>query len=86
MLHYERFPPVGQLETILKHAPECAYIFIKIWNERDVDDIVIVDKSAVQNVFSITPTLLRNNCRRLENEKLLKLNETPDFFKIQLHF
>jgi hypothetical protein len=82
MLDYTTFPPIQNFLQVLKHCPECALTFTKLWGDKDKNGHITVEKMDVRNHFNISPTILRNNCLDLHDEQILVYEETDRYFFI----
>lgn len=83
MLDYKEFPPVNSFYKVLKHCPECALTFIKLWDDRDEKGHITIEKMDVRNHFHISPTILRNNCLELRDEQVLEFEENEHYFFLE---
>ena len=83
MLDYSYFPPVESLYKVLKHCPDCALVFIKLWDERDEKGHLTIEKTDVRNIFHLSPTILRNSCLELRDEQIIEFEENDKYFVIE---
>lgn len=86
MKDYSDFPPCPYFLTVLKHSPEAAYIFVRLWQmNTDVDvDFITCHKKNIRNVFLTTPTIFRNKLMSLVDLGLISVTENPSTYIVEL--
>ena len=72
-MSYRNYPPEKNLLEVLKIAPQCAYIYISIWQlTHDCYNSLSFDKGKIREVFNTSPTRFRNNLTILSHLSLVK--------------
>ena len=82
MSDYKKYPPVKFLEKVLKNEPKTALLYITLWDMKDEDCRLIVDKSNVREEFSMTATMFKNMCHLIYDQGLLAIKERSGKFII----
>ena len=82
-MSYKDFPPHPFFMTVLRHQPDCALFYAKIWSERDKECKLSVDKKCVFAKFLVTPQVFKRKVAYLMEEGLLSIQETPYYFEIE---
>ncbi len=84
MLDYADFPPYPYFLQVLRHYPDCAIFYSRLWNSKNNDHKLSVKKDDIFNTFLISPTKFKNMLVNLMEEGLLSFELTPKFFYIEL--
>lgn len=84
MMEYSSFPPCPYFVQILRHFPEAAFLYCKLWESRNIHNKLAVKKKDIFNIFLISPTVFRNRIVNLMEEGLVSFEQTPQFFYIEL--
>lgn len=84
MMGYSNFPPFPYFMQILRHFPNSAMLYIKLWSEKNDHHAIKVKKSDISKVFLLTPTNFRNRLFNIMEEGLASVRQTPDFYHIEL--
>lgn len=81
-MSYSDFPPYHFFITVLRHQPDTAHFYCKIWGESDKNDKLMVDKKMIYNQFLVTPSVFKRKLGYLMEEGLLSSVETQYFYEI----
>jgi hypothetical protein len=81
-MSYKDFPPYEFFMTVLRHAPDVAYFYLKIWSAKAKDNKLLVDRKAIYSQFLVTPITFKRKTGVLMEEGLLSMQESPYFFEI----
>ncbi len=84
MMEYSSFPPCPYFTQILRHFPQAAMLYCKLWGSKNKQYKLAVDKQDIFNIYLISPTLFRNRIVKLMEEGLLSFELTPEFYYIEL--
>ncbi len=79
---YHDFPPFHFFVTVLRHQPDTAHFYWKIWSGRDKDNKLMVDKKNIYGQFLVTPNVFKRKLGYLMEEGLLSIAETQYFYEI----
>jgi|SRR5271170_1324758 len=66
-MNYE-YPPYMYLEQVLNHCPKAAFLYWKLWRERDVLNNVKIPKDEIPELYGFTK-------RRFDYDIMLLMNE-----------
>lgn len=81
---YDQFPPYPYFIDVLKHAPLALQSYIDLWNLRDKEGRVILNKKEIRNILLITPTKLKGHLYELIDLSLASVDESPLMLVIDL--
>jgi retron-type reverse transcriptase len=84
MRNYSDFPPCPYFLSVLKHAPESAYLYYLLWHHSDDDCKLSYLKTQIKNSFLISTTLFKNRLFSLVDLGLISVNESPNYIDIEL--
>ena len=70
------YPPFDNLLQILKNCPKSALLYCQLWELKDSNNEVHVDKLKVQDVFCISHTLFKNTCLPIAKDGLISFKKT----------
>lgn len=84
MMEYASFPPCPYFTQILRHFPEAAMLYCKIWSLKNKNNKLAIKKKDIFNIFLVSPTIFRNRLVNLMEEGLLSFETTPEFYYIDL--
>jgi len=84
MMDYSDFPPCPYFMQILRHFPECALLYCKLWGSKNTNYALAINKSDIFTNFLISPTVFRNRLVNLMEEGLLSFESSPVFYYIEL--
>lgn len=82
-MHYSDFPPCPYFLQVLRHNPEAALLYFRIWGSRNDEYKLAIKKKDIFNSFLISPTLFRNRIVKLMEEGFLSFETTPEFYYIE---
>jgi hypothetical protein len=77
------YPPEPYFDLILKNCPKAALLYKKLWKEKGVDFIVILDKERVESE-NVSTKRFRHNLKLLLEEGMVSFLEDDYFYKIEL--
>lgn len=83
-MQYSDFPPAPYLLQILRHAPETALLYYRMWGSRNAEHKFAIKKQDIFNTFLVSPTVFRNRVVKLMEEGLLSFETTPKHYYIEL--
>lgn len=83
-MEYSTFPPCPYFVQILRHSPEAAMLYCKLWGSKNKNYKLAVKKQDIFTIFLISPTVFRNRIVKLMEEGLLSFETTPEFYYIEL--
>lgn len=69
---------------ILRHFPEAAMLYCKLWGSRNSTNQLAVKKQDIFSIFLVSPTVFRNRIVNLMEEGLLSFETTPESYYIEL--
>lgn len=84
MMEYSTFPPCPYFIQILRHSPEAAMLYCKLWGSKNKKHKLAVKKQDIFNIFLLSPTVFRNRIVKLMEEGLLSFETTPKCYYIEL--
>lgn len=84
MLSYEKFPPIENFVQVLKHNPIAALTYAQIFHLKDERNHLTVSKEEVRNHFHTSPTIFKNHCLYLSEDRFLYFSETDKYFILDL--
>jgi len=82
-MQYADFPPFPYFLQVLRHYPETALLYYKIWSSKNLDHKLAIKKQDIFNTFLISPTVFRNRLVNLMEEGLVSFESTPKFYYIE---
>ena len=82
-MSYADFPPYHFFVTVLRHQPDVAHFYAKIWSGRDKDCKLMIDRKQIYTQFLVTPMVFKRKLAYLMEEGLLSLLESPYFYEIE---
>ena len=83
MSGYKDFPPHPYFMQVLRHFPDAAMLYCKIWGSRNNQNKLAIKKSDIFNAFLLSPTLFRNQLVKLMEEGLVSFETTPKFYYVE---
>ncbi len=84
MMEYSSFPPCPYFMQILRHSPDAAILYCKLWGSRNKNYKIAVKKQDIFNIYLVSPTVFRNRMVKLMEEGLLSFETTPKLYYIEL--
>jgi hypothetical protein len=84
MMEYSAFPPCPYFIQILRHFPDAAMLYYKLWASKNKKHSLSVKKQDIFNIFLVSPTIFRNRMANLMEEGMLSFESTPEFYYIEL--
>ena len=81
-MSYSDFPPYHFFVTVLRHQPDTAHFYAKLWSMRDKDCKLMVDRKHIYAQYLVSPTVFKRKLAYLMEEGLLSIVETPYFYEI----
>lgn len=84
MLDYKKFPPIDKFEKVLLQMPQAAYLYAKMYCESDENRCLTVEKKNTRNLFRTSPTVFKNLCIELTENKCLEFDENDRYFIVEL--
>lgn len=84
MMQYTNFPPCPYFLQILRHYPESAMLYYKIWGSKNENYKLAVRKENIFDIFLVSATIFKNRLVNLMEEGLLSFESTPEFYYIEL--
>lgn len=82
-MQYTDFPPCPYFLQVLRHFPEAALLYYKLWGSRNSQHKLAIKKEDIPNIFLVSPTVFRNRIVNLMEEGLLSFETTPKFYYIE---
>ncbi len=84
MMEFTDFPPCPYFMQTLRHCPDAALLYCKIWEMKNNQYKLAIRKENLFNIFLISHTKFRNRLVKLMEEGLLSFDSTPEFYYIEL--
>ena len=84
MMEYSSFPPCPYFMQILRHSPDAAILYCKLWGSKNIHYKIGIKKNDIFNIYLISPTIFRNRLVKLMEEGLLSFETTPEMYYIEL--
>lgn len=84
MAGYLEFPPFPYFMQVLRHFPDCAYFYSKLWSCRNDENKIAIKKLDIGIIFLMSTTKFRNKLINLLEEGLVSFETTPEFYYIEL--
>lgn len=84
MMEYSTFPPCPYFMQILRHSPEAATLYCKLWSTKNKHYKLAIGKQDIFNIFLLSHTVFKNRLVKLMEEGLLSFESTPEFYYIEL--
>lgn len=81
-MQYTDFPPCPYFLQVLRHFPDAAMLYYKLWGSRNHDNKLSIKKDDIFSIFLVSPTIFRNRIVNLMEEGLLSFETTPKFYYI----
>lgn len=84
MIEFSGFPPCPYFMQTLRHCPDAALLYCKLWEMKNPQYKLAVKKEDLFNIFLVSHTRFRNRLVKLLEEGLLSFESTPEFYYIEL--
>ena len=78
------YPPYPYLELVLRICPRAGLIYLKLWNERDKYDSVVIFRDQVKTKFLMKTSMFLEKLMLLASEGLVCVEEHPNLLRIEL--
>jgi hypothetical protein len=75
MHSYEDFPPYPYFISVLRQCPRAAWTYILLWQAREEDQEIRVNRSEIMDSFFMSPTVFKNNLMFLVSLGILSVKE-----------
>jgi len=82
-MQYSDFPPCPYFLQVLRHNPNCAIFYYRIWGSKNTEHKLAIKKEDIFNTFLVSTTIFRNRLVKLMEEGLLSFETTPKFYYIE---
>lgn len=83
-MKYTDFPPCPYFLQVLRHFPEAALLYFRIWGSKNSKHKLAIKRQDIPNIFLMSPTVFRNRIVKLMEEGLLSFETTPTLYYIEL--
>ncbi len=80
----DNLPPRPYLVQVLKNCPKSGLLYLDLWNMRNRDNIVFIEKGQIRTIFLTSTLRFRNDLMGLVREGLASAEETPSHYSIEL--